>query len=162
MTAETTLRERIARGVAEPWETRLWPKIEIGACWVWREGCARTRDGYGQFWLGGQMRLAHRVVYELLVGPIPDGLHLDHLCRNRACVKPDHLEPVSNGENQARGMKSYALRDKCRRGLHDITDPTNLKWNHGRRSCRACANARVRELRKRQAEALRDHIRGLG
>lgn len=74
---------------------------EASGCWVWT--AARTSKGYGQFRIGPRPVRAHRYAYTLLVGPIPDGLQLDHLCRNRLCVNPGHLEPVTNWENTLRG-----------------------------------------------------------
>lgn len=66
-------------------------------CWLWTGTIERT--GYGRFWLGGRQEIAHRASYALLIGPIPEGLTIDHLCRVRACVNPDHLEPVTLAEN---------------------------------------------------------------
>lgn len=79
-------------------------------CWVWRGG--RMPFGYGSVWLDGRTRLAHRVFYERLVGPIPDGLQLDHLCRNPPCVNPAHLEPVTHTENSRRGSATKLTRDE--------------------------------------------------
>ena len=59
-------------------------------CWRW--DLSKKADGYGQVWVNGTVKLAHRISYEIHVGPIPDGLVLDHLCRNRACINPQHLE----------------------------------------------------------------------
>src|SRR5438445_5595834 len=70
-------------------------------CWVWK--LARTHDGYGLVHHGAGIKLAHRVEYEQHVGPIPDGLTLDHLCRERGCINTDHFEPVTLIENQRRG-----------------------------------------------------------
>lgn len=72
---------------------RFWEKVDkSGECWLWT--AYTTKKGYGQTHIGGKTKYAHRVAYELSVGPIPDGKELDHLCRNRACVNPDHLDPV--------------------------------------------------------------------
>jgi hypothetical protein len=85
-------------------------------CWEWT---GRTnKDGYGKFYLGGVHVAAHRAAYELLVGPIPEGLVLDHLCCNPRCVNPEHLEPVTGAENLLRGM-TYALQ-------RDIEGPVEL------------------------------------
>lgn len=74
---------------------------ELGECWVW---CARlNRNGYGRLSVGGRELMAHRLSYEAHVGPIPDGLLLDHLCRVRQCVNPAHLEPVTHQVNTLRG-----------------------------------------------------------
>lgn len=77
------------------------------SCWIFGQHIAAT--GYGQVSIGGQLRLAHRVFYERAHGPIPDGLTVDHLCRVRACVNPDHMEIVTRAENLRRGQigRSY-------------------------------------------------------
>lgn len=83
----------------------LFARAEVttdpAACWTWTGSL--NGDGYGKLRVDGRMSLAHRVAYETCVGPIEDGLVLDHLCNNRACVRPSHLEPVTQGENLARG-----------------------------------------------------------
>src|SRR6266496_2265386 len=89
--------------------TRFWAKVDRSggsrACWLWTGKTGR--DGYGRIGLGGRGALvrvrAHRFAYELLIGPIPDGLQIDHLCRVRHCVNPAHLEPVTQRENILRG-----------------------------------------------------------
>ena len=88
---------------------RFWVKVragsipahrpDLGPCWVWTG--SRNRNGYGQFWHGRHMG-AHRFAYEALVGSMPDGLQSDHLCRNRSCIRPDHLEPVTGSVNLKR------------------------------------------------------------
>lgn len=84
-------------------ESTLWERVEVtGFCWNWTG--YRNRGGYGRYMHQKRMQLAHRVSYELLVGPVPDGLVIDHLCRNPSCVNPDHLEPVTNAENIRRGL----------------------------------------------------------
>lgn len=83
------------------WAYAVEPRGYKSACWVWL--LSIRPDGYGQYRLDGRPRLAHRIAYERANGVIPDGLELDHLCRVRACVNPDHLEPVTNRENTRRG-----------------------------------------------------------
>jgi hypothetical protein len=88
-------------------KVRFWSKVDQGEdCWRWT---ACTSNGYGRFSVKRQPVLAHRFAYELLVGPIPEGLELDHLCRNRWCVNPDHLEPVTHDENVRRANDSDRL-----------------------------------------------------
>src|SRR5213593_4533327 len=77
----------------------FWAKVNKaeGSCWRWTG--SQRRGGYGRVRIGGRDFVAHRVAYELTIGPIPDGLQLDHLCRNRLCVRPAHLEPVTGQVN---------------------------------------------------------------
>lgn len=80
---------------------RFVDKVVVAAsdCWLWTGGRAGRGDLYGQFWYGGTQGLAHRFSYETLVGPVPEGLELDHLCRVQHCVNPTHLEPVTPAVN---------------------------------------------------------------
>ena len=89
---------------------RFFAKVEIGDCWLWVG--LLDEDGYGRhahFW---QVHRAHRWLYEYLVGPVPDGLQLDHLCRVRHCVNPDHLEPVTGAGNLRRSGAVRAWRER--------------------------------------------------
>ena len=82
---------------------RMQPRILVteSGCWEWQG--EKNRNGYGRVWIGGKRLMVHRVVFELLVGPIPEGLVLDHLCRNRPCCNPEHQDPVTVRENTLRG-----------------------------------------------------------
>ncbi len=113
---------------------RFWSKVaKTKDCWEWT--AARAGGGYGRFYLDGHLVQAHRFAYEVERGPVPDGLVLDHLCRNTACVRPDHLEAVEHGENLRRGTKLKHLK-VCKSGRHDMAGRNLMP---GRR-CRACHN----------------------
>jgi hypothetical protein len=112
---------------------------DVYHCWTWTAKLGR--DGYGIQWRDGRCQLAHRMVYEAEVGAIDAGLVLDHLCRNRACCAPYHLEPVTRRENERRKVWGYRVKIKtCPKG-HDL-------YEHGRRTpyggrvCRTCSGLR--------------------
>ena len=107
-------------------------------CWTWT--AAKRGNGYGNFWVDGRSQGAHRFAFEQARGPIPAGMEIDHLCRNRICVNPAHLEAVQKGENIRRGLRGYGARRLCRNGLHDIRDESNvIARADGHRQCRPCA-----------------------
>lgn len=140
-----------------PWEPRFWAKVEkTDACWLWK---GHTANGYGRFRPGSggrpQSAAAHRIAYTLLIGPPPPGLDLDHLCRVRHCVRPDHLEPVSRSENLRRGDTDHwgwnRTKEFCVAGhplagdnLYSRPDRPN------RRECRICRLEATRRTRARK------------
>lgn len=129
-----------------PLADRFWPKVDkTDDCWLWTGALNSTGYGYIAR-TSNRMVPAHRIAYELLVGPIPDGLTLDHLCRVRNCVNPSHLEPVTMRENTLRGSAPPAInarRTHCVNG-HEFT-PENTYVGTTGRECRACNRLRARE-----------------
>lgn len=144
------------RTVSTPVIERLMAKVEVDGetqCWVFTG--SRQSFGHGLIRVGERVERAHRVSYEHHVGPIPDGLTIDHLCRNPPCVNPAHLEAVPLAENTRRG---FAAREQCRNG-HNYADAGWQVWPDGRRMCAVCyreirnrASARRRERRREGAD----------
>ncbi|HEY6021612.1 MAG TPA: HNH endonuclease signature motif containing protein [Candidatus Paceibacterota bacterium] len=137
-------------GQVDP-QTRFWAYVDKRSpeeCWPW---LASTSDaGYGAFSVGKRYINAHRFAYESIIGPIPDGLTLDHRCRNRACVNPAHLEPVSRGENTLRGKTITAAnraKTHCPKG-HEYTPENTYNWSN-RRVCKTCHKAKTAAQRVR-------------
>lgn len=115
---------------------RFWSKVDTSAgileCWPW-QGTLKG-NGYGELAIRPAKLLAHRVAYVVNVGPIPAGLQIDHLCRNRLCVNPAHLEPVTSRENTIRGK---AFVTHCPHG-HAYTPENTYRRRNGHRYCREC------------------------
>jgi hypothetical protein len=130
-------------------EARFWDLVRpTGFCWEWTG--PRTWNGYGEFTANCRRQRAHRVSYETLIGPIPKGLVLDHLCRNKLCVNPDHLDPVTIGENVRRGFEIRSTNE-CPQG-HEMT-PDNVYMDAGLRKCRTCVLARMRRYYAKKVSA---------
>ena len=132
--------------------------VVVESCWEWMG--AASGLGHGRINRGGKSVAPYRMMYELKVGPIPDGLVIDHLCRNPRCLNPDHMEPVTSGENVLRGVGPSAMaarQERCCRG-HEYT-PENVVWLYdGRaRGCRECRRmwSRRNLQKKREANAQR-------
>ena len=133
----------------QPPQKRFWSKVDRqdAGCWPWTG--STDIHGYGVFKVQGKLVRAHRFAYELLVGPIPDDLTLDHLCRNRACVNPADLEPVTRGENVLRGETipaKNAAKTHCPRG-HLYDAPNTYVDPAHKRVCRTCHRDKERARR---------------
>lgn len=146
----------MARKINHPKATtawRLWSRVRFdgpislvkgveGRCWPW-DGKLNNK-GYGSIGISGSTVGAHRWPYEQERGAIPAGLHADHLCRNRACVRPSHIEPVTCRVNTLRGANFAALKaaqTHCIHG-HEFTAENTYRSSNGTRKCRACIRAR--------------------
>ena len=118
---------------------RFWLKVnKTDTCWLWT-GATSSEGRYGTAICEKRQQPAHRVAYQLLVGPIPDGLDIDHLCRVTLCVRPGHLEPVDHRTNVLRGTSKQAqnaVKTHCKRG-HEFT-PENTRMRPLGRNCRQC------------------------
>lgn len=134
--------------MSETIDDRFWSKVEFtDTCWLWRSGV--RGGGYGAFKVNGHHVQAHRWAYEAMIGPIPDGLTLDHLCRIRPCVRPAHLEPVTFAENVRRGLAGYGShgglgaikKARCIRG-HLLSEARPAKKG---RDCLPCHNENQRK-----------------
>lgn len=136
----------LARVMARPID-RLTAKYEVApsGCWLWT--AALAGKGYGKFYMDGRLWQAHRASYVLHVGPIPDDLPLDHLCRVHHCVNPAHLEPVTTRENTLRGENFaavHAAKSTCPKGhQYDYVSP------RGERGCRTCRREQTYASRRR-------------
>ena len=140
-------------------DRRFWLRVEKTAtCWIWKGHVLAKGKAYGQVHIRGKSMMAHRYPWEQKHGPVPPRLQLDHLCRNRLCVNPNHLEAVSARENIMRSTGVAAInakRTKCVNG-HELS-PENTKTSlrkdgNTRRHCRKCwaaANRRYREKKLR-------------
>ncbi len=130
----------------EPFWKRLADKIDADpdGCWDWLG--ARQSEGYGVIRVWGKAVYAHILMYILTNGPIPDGLEIDHLCRNRNCVNPQHLEAVTHRTNLLRGhtmSAMWAARTHCREGHELAGDNLRIRVDRSR-ACRTCERARQR------------------
>lgn len=128
----------------------FWAKVNRGTpadCWEW--AAFRKPSGYGQFSAGKRRLAAHRVAYVLTHGEPPTGLDLDHLCRNRACVNPHHLEPVTRRVNLRRGT-GHGSETRCPQG-HPYSPTNTYVERDGSRKCATCVRARVRAYYQRKA-----------
>jgi hypothetical protein len=147
-------------------EDRFWSKVDrngpvpehrpdLGPCWVWTAYIISS-TGYGWWGYGGQNGVkttAHRYSYETQVGEVPPKWHVDHLCRNRACANPSHLEAVPHGENLRRGYEARGLKTHCKNG-HEFT-PENTHVTPRQRVCRKCRGERKRAcMARKRREAI--------
>lgn len=152
----------------ELWE-RVWTRIVCDThthCWVWT--AARNADGHGEIKIGSVNTAPYRVMYEWLVGPIAWPLVLDHLCSNRACVNPAHLEPVTNEENIMRGhgaAATNARKTHCPQG-HPYDEANTIHLRNGGRRCRTCSEgyymAHREQMRETRNAAYRAKAESLG
>lgn len=138
-TAGRAREHRVRDHLTDRDEARFFAKVrQEGDCWVWT--AARTGGGYGNFTVRRVNITAHRWCWAFMRGWVPEGLQLDHLCRNRACVNPWHLEPVTLRVNLARGIHAQRSKTSCKRG-HPLKGANLGRQNGGHRYCKTCKRA---------------------
>ncbi len=126
------------RQTAEVAAEKILSRLVVGDCWRWT---GATSMGYGYISADGRNQPVHRVLYEVLVGPVPADMVCDHLCRTRDCVNPDHIRIVSHAENIAAGSRQKVQRAQthCKHG-HEYTDEnTYVRADRGTRQCKTCS-----------------------
>ena len=131
---------RCTRGFSVKEKLQHYVEEGDGGCWLWTGALV---GGYGVLQLEGRLQKAHRLSYAEYVGPIPDGLTIDHLCRVKRCIRPEHLEPVTSGENTRRHHDG-----RCKKG--HVMDKLTKRGKRGPR--RYCSTCRSEYLKKRRAE----------
>lgn len=138
------------KGMSLDLKTGFYDRIEkTSSCWNWLG--PRMRSGYGRASFSGRRGLAHRISYELLRAPVPSNLQIDHVCRNRLCVNPDHLCPMTRKENLRRGIGPTGIRHRqiaCKYG-HPFDEKNTRIRKNGTRQCRRCSVRQVTEYRVR-------------
>ncbi len=159
MTKVLTYYPDVPQRVIEALEQRFYSKVnkhsgtfwEGSECWEWTAFI--HPDGYGIFWFDGRMRGAHIYAHTIHTGKIPEGMTVDHKCRNRRCVNPAHLEVVTHTINVLRGdgpTAQNARKTHCKHG-HEFT-PENTYTSDGKRHCRTCCIARAARQREKARE----------
>jgi hypothetical protein len=141
-----------------PLAERFWPKVNRRGddeCWPW--GGSIDGHGYGRIMVRYKPLKAHRIAYELVVGKIPAGTELDHLCRNRSCVNPSHLEAVPHRQNVMRGLSptaANAMKTECKHGHPFDLFNTYYEESNGQRHCRECDRIRHQLARRAKWNSL--------
>lgn len=129
-------------------DARFFAKVHMtDGCWIWT-GAVVPR-GYGKLYVNGRVAYAHRIAYEQMIGPIPTGHEVDHLCFNTGCVRPDHLDAVDHAENVRRWGASI---EACPKG-HAYTPENTVRERGGNRKCRTCRRALLQRWRAKRRAA---------